>query len=170
MIVQCATFSKSVKPRNIDKSVSDIRIRFPFESRFWISVSGCKLTILPDIQQENRIVIIPDACFAVPHACLPNFFHGIQQQSQKPLKGSFPRTKFIAKKLSQRSFTKSLCFLFFLCLWFKTSFKILKWSGFIHWKQGMHCILCIHWRYAPASTPKDESFCNCKTQKNYSSK
>jgi len=47
MIVQCATFSKSLIPQNIDKSVSDIRIRirFPFESRFWISLSGCKLTI-----------------------------------------------------------------------------------------------------------------------------
>ena len=60
MIVQCATFSKSLNPRNIDKSVSDIRIRirFPFESSFWISLSGCKLTILPDIQPANRIVII----------------------------------------------------------------------------------------------------------------
>jgi len=58
MIVQCATFSKSLNPRNINKSVSDIRIRFPFQSRFWISVSGCKLTILPDIQLANRIVII----------------------------------------------------------------------------------------------------------------
>jgi len=60
MIVQCATFSKSLNPRNIDKSVSDIRLRiwFPFESSFWISVSGCKLTILPDIQPANRIVII----------------------------------------------------------------------------------------------------------------
>ena len=59
MIVQCATFSKSMNPRNIDKSVSDIRIRFPFENSFWISVSGCKLTILPDIQPVNWIVIIP---------------------------------------------------------------------------------------------------------------
>jgi len=61
MIVQCATFSKSLNPRNIDKSVSDIRIRirFPFESNFGISLSGCKLTILPDIRQPaNRIVII----------------------------------------------------------------------------------------------------------------
>jgi len=60
MIVQCATFSKSLNPRNIDKTVSDIRvrIRFLFESSFWISVSGCKLTILPDIQPANRIVII----------------------------------------------------------------------------------------------------------------
>jgi len=51
MIVQSATFSKSLNPRNIDKSVSDIRIRIrlTFESSFWISVSGCKLTILPDI-------------------------------------------------------------------------------------------------------------------------
>jgi len=60
MIVQCATFSKSLNPRNIDKSVSDIqiRIRFPFESIFWISGSGCKLTILPDIQPASRIVIM----------------------------------------------------------------------------------------------------------------
>jgi len=60
MIVQCATFSKNLNPRNIDKNVSDIRnrIRLPYESSFWISVSGCKLTILPDIQPANRIVII----------------------------------------------------------------------------------------------------------------
>jgi len=34
MIAQCATFSKSLNPRNIDKSVwvIRIRIRFPFES------------------------------------------------------------------------------------------------------------------------------------------
>ena len=58
--MQCVTFSKSLNPRNIDKSVSDIRIpiRFPFESSFWISVSGCKLTIQPDIQLATRIVII----------------------------------------------------------------------------------------------------------------
>jgi len=60
MIVQCATFSESLNPRNIDKSGSDIRIRirFPFESSFWISGSSCKLTILLDIQPANRIVII----------------------------------------------------------------------------------------------------------------
>ena len=36
MIMQYATFSKNLNPRNIDKSVSDIRIRirFPCESRF----------------------------------------------------------------------------------------------------------------------------------------
>jgi len=28
--VQCATFSKNLNPRNIDKSVSDIRIRIDF--------------------------------------------------------------------------------------------------------------------------------------------
>ena len=61
MIVQSGTFSKSLNPRNIDKTVSDIRIRirFPFESSFWISVSGCKLIILPDIQPANLRVIIP---------------------------------------------------------------------------------------------------------------
>ena len=60
MIVQCATFAKSLNPRNIDKSVSNIRsrTRFPFESSFWISLSGSKLIILPDIKPENRIVII----------------------------------------------------------------------------------------------------------------
>jgi len=60
MIVKCATFSKSLNPRNIDKNVSDIRIRIrlTFEISFWISVSGCKLTILPDIQPANRIMII----------------------------------------------------------------------------------------------------------------
>ena len=65
MIVQCATFSKSLNPRNIDKSVSDIqlRIRFPFESSFWISLSGCKLNILPDIQPANRIVMISGSHF-----------------------------------------------------------------------------------------------------------
>ena len=64
MIVQCATFTKSLNPRKIDKSVSDIRIRirFPFESSFWISLSDCKLTILRDIQPANRKVII----FEVP--------------------------------------------------------------------------------------------------------
>jgi len=63
MIVICATFSKSLNPEIIEKSVSHIviRIRFPFESSFWISVSGCKLTILPDIQSANRIVIISAA-------------------------------------------------------------------------------------------------------------
>ena len=62
MIVQCATFSKSLNPRNIDKSVLDIRIRilFTFESSSWISWSVCKLTILPDIQPANWIVIISD--------------------------------------------------------------------------------------------------------------
>jgi len=52
-------FSQSLNPKNIDKSVSDtqIRIRFPFKSSFWISVSCCKLIILPDIQPANRIVI-----------------------------------------------------------------------------------------------------------------
>jgi len=36
MIVQCATFSKSPNPRNIDTNILDIRIRirFPFESSF----------------------------------------------------------------------------------------------------------------------------------------
>ena len=63
MIVQCATFSKSLNPRNIDKSVSDIRISipFPFVSSFWITLCGCKLAILLDIKPANRIVIISGA-------------------------------------------------------------------------------------------------------------
>jgi len=67
MIVQYAIFSKSPNPRNIDKSVSDIRIRFLFESSFWISLSCCKFTILPDIQPANRIVIISGICIFVQH-------------------------------------------------------------------------------------------------------
>ena len=35
-----------------------IRIRIPVEGSLWISVSGCELTILPDIQLANRIVTI----------------------------------------------------------------------------------------------------------------
>ena len=61
MIVQCATISKSLNPQNIEERVSDINIRFPFESSFWISISSCKFTILPDIQPANRIVIISAA-------------------------------------------------------------------------------------------------------------
>jgi len=60
MVVQCATFSESLNPRNIDKSVSDIWIcaRFPFECSFWIIAFGWKLTIPANIQPANRIVII----------------------------------------------------------------------------------------------------------------
>jgi len=58
----CNLFQKA-NPRNIDKSVSDIRIciRFLFESSFWISLSGCKHTILPEVQPVNWIVIISDS-------------------------------------------------------------------------------------------------------------
>jgi len=59
LLNECAIFSKGLNPRNIEKSVSDIRI--PFESSFWISVSGCKHAILPDIQPTNGIVIISDS-------------------------------------------------------------------------------------------------------------
>jgi len=63
IIMQYATFSKNLNSQNIEKSVLDIRIRirFPFDSRFWISVSGWKLTILPDILPAKRIVIISAA-------------------------------------------------------------------------------------------------------------
>jgi len=80
MIVQCATLSKSLNPRNIDKSDSDIRIRirFPFESSFWISLSGCKLTILPDIQPGNRIVIISAVQHASFHSAILQYFYTLQ--------------------------------------------------------------------------------------------
>jgi len=68
MIVQRATSPKSLIPRNIDKIVSDIQ--FPFETSFRISVSGCKLTILPDIQPANRIVIISGDS-TLTRACKP---------------------------------------------------------------------------------------------------
>ena len=60
MITEYTTFSENLNPRNIDKSISDIRIhiRFSFESSVWISVSGYKLAILPDIQSASRIMII----------------------------------------------------------------------------------------------------------------
>jgi len=81
MIMQYATFSKNLNPRNIEKSVSDIRIRFPFDSRFWISVFGCKLTILPDIQPANRMVIISDTQVA-----LRGNFSGMLYKPGKSLK------------------------------------------------------------------------------------
>ena len=43
---------------SITTVINTVCIRFPFESSFGISVSGCKLTILPDIQPVNWIVII----------------------------------------------------------------------------------------------------------------
>jgi len=101
--VQCATFSKSVNPRNIGKSVSDIRIRirFPFESSFWISVSGCKLTILSDIQPANRIVIISGA------ACRPALLCGRQPAENSsfsfgntPLQPARYQAKFLTCKIS----------------------------------------------------------------------
>ena len=77
MNVQYATFSKLLNLRNIDKCVSDIRIRIriPFESSFWISVSGCKLTILPDIQPANRSVII--SAIYVTKQLIDNFYVGL---------------------------------------------------------------------------------------------
>jgi len=102
MIVQCATFSKSLNPRNIDKSVSDIRIRirFPFESSFWISLSGCKLTIPPDIQPANWIVIIsatkqrlPESLFQTPTPFLfPNFSIRLFFKFQNPTSVQTPAT------------------------------------------------------------------------------
>ena len=88
--------------------------------------------------------------FPIPHACLP-IFYGIQYQNQTPLKGFFARTNFIVKNFDNEVLRGVCVFYFSLCVWFKTSFKILKRSGFIHWKQGMHCMLCIHWCYAPES-------------------
>ena len=53
----CNFFQKSESSKYHQKR-SDIRIRFSYESSFWIVVSACKLIILPDIQPVNRIVII----------------------------------------------------------------------------------------------------------------
>jgi len=60
--------SNSLNPRNIEKSVSDILscIRLPFESSFWIFVSGRKLTILRDIQPADKIVIISGLGHCMP--------------------------------------------------------------------------------------------------------
>ena len=52
MIAQCAIFYKKIWILEWREK------RFPFESSFWISLSGCKLIILPYIQPANRIVII----------------------------------------------------------------------------------------------------------------
>jgi len=75
-----ATFFKSLNPRKIEKSVADILIRIRFESSLWISVSGCKLTILPDIQPAKRIVIISVGCalFVTSH-CDVKFIFQIQR-------------------------------------------------------------------------------------------
>ena len=113
MIVQCecATFSKSLNPRNIDKSVSDIRvrIRLPFESSFWISLSGFKLTNLPDIQPANRIVIISEtrtqnlrlnACFRKKFSKLITFLLKMRKsfEAEQPLLLIFCGAKFILYK------------------------------------------------------------------------
>jgi len=76
MIMQYATFSKNLNPPNIENTASDIRIRvrFPFDSRVWISVSGCKLTILPDMQPANQIVVISDVNYITYCKSLQNFF------------------------------------------------------------------------------------------------
>jgi len=44
-----------------EKRFPKVRILETSIKAFWISVSGCKLTILPDIQPANRIVIISGA-------------------------------------------------------------------------------------------------------------
>jgi len=79
MNVQCATFSKTLNPRNIDKSLSDIRIRirFPFESIFWISGSGCKLSFPPDIQPASPIVIISDRGGGQEPECRSQYCHSV---------------------------------------------------------------------------------------------
>jgi len=55
-----------------------------FESSFWISVSGSKLTILPDIQPANRIVIISEILYKNP----PNF----PPKNPPPTKRKFHRS------------------------------------------------------------------------------
>ena len=57
---EMGNFFQECEPSNMEKSVSDIllRIRFPFESSFWISVSGWNSLSFLDIQPGNRIEII----------------------------------------------------------------------------------------------------------------
>jgi len=56
MTVQCAAFSNRLNPQNIDKTVSDILIRywFPLQNSCYISVFGCILIILPDTQARSH--------------------------------------------------------------------------------------------------------------------
>ena len=116
MIVQCATFSKSLNPRNIDKTVSDIRvlIRFSFESSFWIS--GCKLTILPDIQPANRIGIISAVYQRLAQCALPYFAIQIQSwffktqsksnHSPKTFSNVKSKSKWSLKNLKNSAFSQ----------------------------------------------------------------
>jgi len=102
---ECATFSKSLNPRNIDKSVSDIRfrIRFPFESKLWISVSGCKLTILPDIQPANRIVIISGSYCSPEVAIDPECRSRLRQDSAFFLRTRIWDQKFVKNRTEIRN-------------------------------------------------------------------
>jgi len=68
----CNFFKKCLNPWNIDKSVSDIRIRFPSEISFWIGGSSFKLTI----QQRWA-----DIVFLTPDPYLKKFLH-IQSLSE----------------------------------------------------------------------------------------
>jgi len=70
MIVQCATFTKSLNPRNIEKSVSDIliRIRSRLKTVFGYSVSGCKLTIRDGT--DRKLVPAVRTASAVSARCL----------------------------------------------------------------------------------------------------
>jgi len=110
----CATFSKSLNHRNIGKSVSDIRIRirFLFEGSFWMSVSGCKLTILLDIQLANRIVIIS-----------ANYMSKLRTESEKYFSIEVTGSKWSAGRL-----LKSLV-LFSWSMWKRISFTIKPFSA-----------------------------------------
>jgi len=131
MSMQRATFSKSLNSRNIDKSVSDIRIRirFPFESSFRIYVSGCKLTILPDIQPANQIVII-----STLHCYMKRCCWGVFSARYTISKGVFQKKIFLpgvpAKSLiflTWLYFTNLSSKLFFpmaLVCWLQTSAQI----------------------------------------------
>jgi len=125
MIVQCATFCKSLNPRNIDKSVSDIRIltRFPFEISFWLSVSGCKLTIQPDIQPANRIVII-----SVRDDRIVDFHYPILSCFWKMISVSDPNPVFVEIILSvSENYPKVYCdaqHTFLCCVYFASWGKI----------------------------------------------
>jgi len=108
--------------------------------------------------------------FTRPHTC--HYKHRIISRSYLPTKvcqlflpnsiakpNTFERLFYENQLKSQKTFDNEdlrgvFVFYFSLCLWFKTLFKVLKWLSFIHWKQGMRCILCIHWRYAPEESQR----------------
>ena len=135
MIVQCATFSKSLNPRNSDKTVSDMRIRIQFtvESSFWISVSGCKLTILPDIRPLNWIVIISGAVRqpAENSSCI--WIGNTALQPAGPPFSVIPMTQCLLFALN--SFHPSvhihICGLVVFSMWLLSSLSCSSWNSYL---------------------------------------